>query len=156
MNPETGKACTIDECIDYLIRLRDEYRNVCTAKLANAKPVQEKKSDARLAQSSTAKKSIAPAKGAVSAGVKARTDAKDKMSCEIASRDRTISALRSELSALKNSEAYRLGMFLSWPLRKTYRGIKCWRENGIKYTANRIGVKAKNLFLPGAKCRRTR
>ena len=25
-NPETGKACTIDESIDYLIRLRDEYR----------------------------------------------------------------------------------------------------------------------------------
>ena len=25
-NPETGKACAIDESIDYLIRLRDEYR----------------------------------------------------------------------------------------------------------------------------------
>ena len=25
-NPETGKSCAIDESIDYLIRLRDEYR----------------------------------------------------------------------------------------------------------------------------------
>ena len=35
---------------------------------------------------------------------------------------------------LHNSEAYRVGMFVTWPARKVYGGIKCLRENGVKYT----------------------
>jgi capsular polysaccharide export protein len=35
MNPKTGKVCSIDESIDYLIRLRDEYKNASTTKSTN-------------------------------------------------------------------------------------------------------------------------
>ena len=39
-----------------------------------------------------------------------------------------------EVEALRNSEAYRVGMFVTWPARKMWGGIKCLRENGVKYT----------------------
>ena len=35
---------------------------------------------------------------------------------------------------INNYEAYRVGMFVTWPARKVYGGIKCLRENGVKYT----------------------
>ncbi|MCR5751562.1 MAG: glycosyltransferase [Kiritimatiellae bacterium] len=57
--------------------------------------------------------------------------------------------LRQEVRALQSSEAYRTGMFITWPARKAWGGVKCWRDNGFKYTvkhffgkiARRLGFK---------------
>ena len=51
-----------------------------------------------------------------------------------AAKDRRVERLSREVLELKHSEAYRLGMFLTWPLRKGWGGIKCLRENGFTYT----------------------
>ena len=50
-----------------------------------------------------------------------------------AAKDRRVERLSREVLELKHSEAYRLGMFLTWPLRKGWGGIKCLRENGFTY-----------------------
>ena len=42
--------------------------------------------------------------------------------------------LQTEIRALKASAAYRVGMIVTWPARKAWGGVKCLRENGIKYT----------------------
>ena len=34
--------------------------------------------------------------------------------------------------------AYRVGMFVTWPMRRVYRMFKCYRENGLKYTLRRL------------------
>lgn len=62
---------------------------------------------------------------------------------ELRSRDRSAKKLKHEQSerevlALKGSEAYRVGMFVTWPARRAYRMLKCWRENGLKYTLRRL------------------
>ena len=44
---------------------------------------------------------------------------------------------RSRLD-IERSEAYRTGMFVTYPARKVWGGLKCLRENGIKYTAKHI------------------
>ncbi len=48
--------------------------------------------------------------------------------------------------AIKASESYRIGMLLTWPARKVWRGFKCLRENGVKYTAMHSIGKALRLF----------
>ena len=40
-----------------------------------------------------------------------------------------------EIAALKASTAYRVGMFITWPARKAWGVVKCFRENGFCYTA---------------------
>lgn len=45
---------------------------------------------------------------------------------------------RHEIASLKSSEAYRVGMFVTWPARRAYRMFKCYRENGLKYTLRRL------------------
>ena len=47
---------------------------------------------------------------------------------------REILATKREVQGLKRSEAYRVGMLVTWPARKTWGGVKCLRENGVKYT----------------------
>lgn len=47
-------------------------------------------------------------------------------------------ALSREVAALKSATAYRVGMFVTWPARRAYRMVKCWRENGLKYTLRRL------------------
>ena len=42
-----------------------------------------------------------------------------------------IAHLERELRVLERSEAYRVGMFVTWPVRKVWRGIKYLRENGL-------------------------
>ena len=59
-------------------------------------------------------------------------------------------ALR-EIASLKNSEAYRVGMFVTWPARKVWGGIKCLRENGVKYTAKHAVGKVLRVF--GSNCK---
>lgn len=56
---------------------------------------------------------------------------------------------RSEAAALKKAFAYRVGTVVTWPARKAWGGIRCLRENGLKYTAKH--VIGKVLRLLGAK-----
>ena len=57
-----------------------------------------------------------------------------------------IAALRREVCSLKESESYCLGLFLTWPLRKGWGGIKCLRENGFQYTIRHVIGKILRLF----------
>lgn len=52
--------------------------------------------------------------------------------------EREIVSLKREISSLKESEAYRVGMFITWPARRAYRMLKCYRENGLRYTFRRL------------------
>lgn len=45
---------------------------------------------------------------------------------------------RKSLDALKRSEAYRVGMVVTYPARKIKGGIKCLRENGLGYTVKHM------------------
>lgn len=49
-----------------------------------------------------------------------------------------VGVLSREILQLKASESYRIGLFLTWPLRRLYRAVKCYRENGFSYTVRRI------------------
>lgn len=65
-----------------------------------------------------------------------------------------IDTLVGEISRLRNSESYRVGMFVTWPARKAWGGVKCLRENGVKYTVKHAVGKVLRLFrLFGSKCR---
>ena len=59
--------------------------------------------------------------------------------------------LGAEVAELKNSASYRIGMLVTWPARKAWGGVKCLRENGIKYTIKH--TVGKTLRLLGSKCR---
>lgn len=49
---------------------------------------------------------------------------------------------------IKKSVAYRVGMFVTWPARKVWGGVRCLRENGAKYTAKHfVGKVARKLGL---------
>ena len=61
------------------------------------------------------------------------------------------SVLQKEVAALHGSEAYRIGMAVTWPARKTWGGVKCLRENGVKYTLKHAVGKMLRLF--GSKVR---
>lgn len=49
-----------------------------------------------------------------------------------------VAAQARELAQLKASASYRIGLFVTWPLRRLYRAVKCYHENGFSYTVNRI------------------
>lgn len=51
---------------------------------------------------------------------------------------KTVEALAKEVGELKASFSYRTGLIATWPLRKLYRAVKCYRENGFSYTLRRI------------------
>ncbi len=55
-------------------------------------------------------------------------------------------SLKREIVALKQSTSYRVGLFVTWPLRKVWRGFKCLRENGVKYTVKHSAGKVMRLF----------
>ena len=42
-------------------------------------------------------------------------------------------------------------MFVTWPARKAWGGVKCLRENGIKYTVKHAAGKVLRLF--GSTCK---
>lgn len=82
----------------------------------------------------TLKKDVAKIGGEVgrlTAKVKTASVSQHRDECEIAS-------LKCEISSLKGSEAYRVGMFVTWPARRVYRMFKCYRENGFRYTLRRL------------------
>ncbi|MBR1922051.1 MAG: glycosyltransferase [Kiritimatiellae bacterium] len=54
--------------------------------------------------------------------------------------------LEREVAGLKASEAYRVGMFVTWPARKAWGGVKCRKENGLKYTVKHAIGKVLRLF----------
>ena len=56
------------------------------------------------------------------------------MTKEINVAKRRVRSLEMNVVSLKQSESYRLGLFLLWPARKIKGGVKCLRDNGIKYT----------------------
>ena len=63
-----------------------------------------------------------------------------------------IAQLQKEVAALKASESYRVGMLVTWPARKTWGGVKCLRENGLRYTAKHlVGKVARKLGFRSVK-----
>ena len=58
----------------------------------------------------------------------------------------TMRAMPEEIDALKSSTAYRVGMAVTFLPRKVYRGIRCFKENGLKYTIKRIFEKLTCWF----------
>ena len=62
-----------------------------------------------------------------------------------------ITQLQKEVAALKASESYRVGMLVTWPARKAWGGVKCLRENGVKYTAKHAVGKVLRVF--GSNCK---
>ena len=59
----------------------------------------------------------------------------------LAAKQRELDGWRRSLGALARSEAYRTGMFVTWPARKVWGGVKCLRENGLPYTAKHFAGK---------------
>ena len=47
-------------------------------------------------------------------------------------------AVSESIMRASDYEAYRVGMFVTWPARRVYRMLKCYRENGLKYTLRRL------------------
>ena len=41
---------------------------------------------------------------------------------------------KNELDLVKRSFSFRLGQLLTWPARKARTFVRCWRENGFRYT----------------------
>ena len=75
---------------------------------------------------------------------------------DVASRGKQIDGLmhrlnvvQRNLAGLQASISYRLGRAATWPARKTWGGIKCLRENGVRYTVKHAVGKVLRLF--GAK-----
>lgn len=54
----------------------------------------------------------------------ARAKQKGKMERELVN-------AKCEVQKLKSSTAYRVGMFVTWPARRVYRMLKCYREKGM-------------------------
>ena len=57
-----------------------------------------------------------------------------------------IALLKKEIDLLKSSVAYRVGMVVTWPARKAWGGVKCLRENGVKYTVKHAVGKVLRRF----------
>ena len=88
------------------------------------------------------RKSLA-AQQAETAALKRRND---EMSREVNKMRTQAACMVREVSALGNSEAYRTGMFVTWPARKAWGGVKCLRENGLRYTAKHLVGKVARKF----------
>ena len=57
----------------------------------------------------------------------------------VAARDRKRAAsAKREVKRLKSSEAYRVGMFVTWPARRVYRLFKRYRKKGFKRMFRRL------------------
>ena len=66
--------------------------------------------------------------------------------------------LAREVEALKHSESYRVGLFVTWPARWVYCMLKCYHENGLKCTLRRLilgmGRGVDRLVVSEARARR--
>ena len=54
---------------------------------------------------------------------------------------------------MKQSFSFRLGQLLTWPARKARTFVRCWRENGFRYTMRVYFLDRKKdaTGLPAAK-----
>ena len=59
---------------------------------------------------------------------------------------RELNRYAGEVNALKASTAYSVGMFVTWPARKAWGGVKCLRDNGVKYTLKHVAGKILRTF----------
>ena len=57
-----------------------------------------------------------------------------------------VARLDREVWSLKRSFAYRVGMFVTFPARKAWGGVRCLRENGVKYTVKHAIGKVARVF----------
>ena len=57
-----------------------------------------------------------------------------------------IQELQDKLAKIQNSKRYKLGRILTFIPRKILGGIRCYQENGWRYTINRLKEKANNFF----------
>ena len=53
---------------------------------------------------------------------------------EVSRLKQKVMSLEEKSLALERSEAYNVGMAVTWPARRAWGGVKCLRENGLKYT----------------------
>ena len=84
-------------------------------------------------------------------GLEKTQGATAKMQKQNKALQKKVEALKRKVKSLKRSESYRLGLFLTWPARKCWGGIKCLRENGFAYTAKHAVGKVLRLFGSGVK-----
>jgi len=54
------------------------------------------------------------------------------------------SAYKEELDEIKNSRSYKIGQMIAFIPRKMRGGIRCYKENGLKYTVKLLFKKIKN------------
>ena len=52
----------------------------------------------------------------------------------------------AEYQAILNSKSYKIGRFITYIPRKISGGIRCYKENGMRYTLRRIREKFASLF----------
>lgn len=60
--------------------------------------------------------------------------------------EQKIEKLEFELTSIKNSKSFKIGRRFTWLPRKIRGGIRCYHENGLKYTVKRIVYKLKKVF----------
>lgn len=80
----------------------------------------------------------------------AQREACARLEKQITSLKRRLARCQREILELHRSKAYRVGMFITWPARKAWGGVKCLRENGLKYTVKHAVGKVLRTF--GLKC----
>lgn len=82
----------------------------------------------------------------VNAAAARRHGARPRQADQISSLKRKLARCQKEISGLHKSQAYRVGMVVTWPARKAWGCVKCLRENGIKYTAKHFVGKLARAF----------
>lgn len=58
-------------------------------------------------------------------------------------KDNIRNTLQKEINALNSSWSYRIGRVITFVPRKIRGGIRCYQENGLRYTIRRLGQKLK-------------
>lgn len=59
------------------------------------------------------------------------------------SKDNIRNSMQKEINGIRSSWSYRIGLFITFIPRKIRGGIRCYKENGFKYTIHRLGQKLK-------------
>lgn len=59
---------------------------------------------------------------------------------------------KGDLQCIHNSVSFKIGRAVTWMPRKIRGGIRCYKENGMSYTINRIKIKMRNLFFKSRSC----
>ncbi len=70
--------------------------------------------------------------------LRAKEGENDSLRNSLAALRQEAEALRSETAAIRMSPSYRLGCAVTWLPRKVRGGVRCWKENGLRYTVRRF------------------